>query len=109
MKDKSKQVWYLYAHDIKELKRQCYDVISTLYVQLGQAPEAEIIVQMTNLFCNDLATNQLWLNGMELEEVRFALNQHIRENERWSTLCKRTNVERGSKKLQDVKSIKKTD
>ena len=78
MKDKSKQVWYLYAHNIKELKRQCYDVISTLYVQLGQAPEAEIIVQMTNLFCNDLATNY---GSMELEEVRFALNKHIREND----------------------------
>tara|TARA_R100001086_G_scaffold95656_1_gene47582 strand:- start:74 stop:496 length:423 start_codon:yes stop_codon:yes gene_type:complete len=78
MTNKSKQVWYLYANDIKELKRQCYDVISTLYVQLGQAPEAEIIVQMTNLFCNDLANNY---GSMELEEVRFALNKHIREND----------------------------
>ena len=78
MKDKSKQVWYLYANDIKELKRQCYEIIATLYVQLGQAPEAEIIVQMTNLFCNDLATNY---GSMELEEVRFALNKHIREND----------------------------
>ena len=48
---KKNQVWYLYANDIKELKRQCYDIISSLYVQLGQAPVAEIIVQMTNLFC----------------------------------------------------------
>ena len=79
MKDKSKQVWHLYAHDIKELKRECYEVISTLYVQLGQAPEAEIIVQMTNLFCKDLANNY---GSMELEEVRFALNKHIRENDR---------------------------
>ncbi len=78
MKDKSKQVWHLYKHDIKELKRQCYDVISTIYVQLGQAPEAEIIVQMTNLFCNDLATNY---SSMELDEVRFAINKHIREND----------------------------
>ena len=43
MKDKSKQVWYLYANDIKELKRECYEIIATLYVQLGQAPEAEIV------------------------------------------------------------------
>ena len=78
MKDKSKQVWYLYAHDIKELKRECYEIIATLYVQLGQAPEAEIIVQMTNLFCNDLATNY---SSMELDEVKFALNKHIREND----------------------------
>ena len=78
MKDKSKQVWYIYAHNIKELKRECYEIIAKLYLQLGQAPEAEIVVQMTNLFCNDLATNY---GSMELEEVRFALNKHIREND----------------------------
>ena len=78
MKDKSKQVWFLYANDIKELKRECYEIIATLYVQLGQAPEAEIVVQMTNLFCNDLATNY---SSMELDEVKFAINKHIREND----------------------------
>ena len=50
MKDKSKQVWYLYAHDIKKLKGECYEIISKLYVQLGQVAEAEIIVEMTNYF-----------------------------------------------------------
>ena len=78
MKDKSKQVWYLYAHDIKKLKGECYEIISKLYVQLGQVAEAEIIVEMTKLFCNDLATNY---GSMELEEVRFALNKHIREKD----------------------------
>ena len=76
--DKSKQVWYLYANNIKELKGQCYELISTLYVQLGQAPEAEIIVQMTRLFCNDLANNY---GSMEMEEVGFAINKYIREND----------------------------
>jgi len=76
--NKSKQVWYLYAHNIKELKTQCYDIISTLYVQLGQSPEAEIIVQMTNLLTNDLANGY---GSMELEEVRFAINKYIREND----------------------------
>ncbi len=76
--NKSKQVWYLYAHNIKELKTQCYDIISTLYVQLGQSPEAEIIVQMTNLLTNDLANSY---GSMELEEVRFAINKYIREND----------------------------
>ena len=78
MKNKTKQVWYLYANNIKELKRQCYDIISSLYVQLGQAPEAEIIVQMTNVFTNDLANDY---GSMELEEVRFALNKYIRYND----------------------------
>ena len=76
--DKSKQVWYLYANNIKELKGECYEIISTLYVQLGQVPEAEIIVKMTNLFCNDLATNY---GSMQIEEVSFAINKHIREND----------------------------
>jgi hypothetical protein len=76
--NKSKQVWFLYAHNIKELKTQCYDIISTLYVQLGQSPEAEIIVQMTNLLTNDLANGY---GSMELDEVRFAINKYIREND----------------------------
>lgn len=76
--DKTKQIWYLYANNIKELKGQCYELISTLYVQLGQAPEAEIIVQMTRLFCNDLANNY---GSMEMEEVSFAINKYIREND----------------------------
>lgn len=76
--NKNKQVWYLYAHNIKELKTQCYDIISTLYVQLGQSPEAEIIVQMTNLLTNDLANGY---GSMELDEVRFAINKYIREND----------------------------
>ena len=78
MKDKSKQVWYLYAHDIKKLKGECYEIISKLYVQLGQVAEAEIIVEMTKLFCKDLYTNY---GSMELDEVRFAINKHIREND----------------------------
>ena len=57
MKNKTKQVWYLYANNVQELKRQCYDIISTLYVQLGQSPEAEIIVQMTNVFTNELSND----------------------------------------------------
>ena len=76
--DKTKQIWYLYANNIKELKGECYEIISTLYVQLGQVPEAEIIVKMTRLFCNDLATNY---SSMEMEEVSFAINKYIREND----------------------------
>ena len=78
MKNKTKQVWYLYANNIQEFKRQCYDIISSLYVQLGQSPEAEIIVQMTNVFTNDLADDY---GSMELDEVRFALNKYIRNND----------------------------
>ena len=99
MKDKSKQVWYLYANNVQELKRQCYDIISTLYVQLGQSPEAEIVVQMTNVFTNDLANDY---GSMELEEVRFALNKHIRNNDGPHFV----NVPMWSQALRDYKKTK---
>ena len=99
MKDKSKQVWYLYANNVQELKRQCYDIISTLYVQLGQSPEAEIIVQMTNVFTNDLAND---FGSMELDEVRFALNKYIRENDGPHFV----NVPMWSQALRDYKKTK---
>ena len=99
MKDKSKQVWYLYANNIQELKKQCYDIISTLYVQLGQSPEAEIIVQMTNVFTNDLANDY---GSMELEEVRFALNKYIRNNDGPHFV----NVPMWSQALRDYKKTK---
>ena len=99
MKDKSKQVWYLYANNVQELKRQCYDIVSTLYVQLGQSPEAEIIVQMTNVFTNDLAND---FGSMELDEVRFALNKYIRENDGPHFV----NVPMWSQALRDYKKTK---
>ena len=99
MKDKSKQVWYMYANNVQELKRQCYDIISTLYVQLGQSPEAEIVVQMTNVFTNDLANDY---GSMELEEVRFALNKHIRNNDGPHFV----NVPMWSQALRDYKKTK---
>jgi hypothetical protein len=99
MKNKSKQVWYLYANNVQELKRQCYDIISSLYVQLGQAPEAEIIVQMTNVFTNDLVNDY---GSMELEEVRFALNKYIRNNDGPHFV----NVPMWSQALRDYKKTK---
>ena len=78
MKDKSKQIWSLYAKDIKALKNGVYKLLSEIYLQLGQKPENEIVVMMTNSFTDDLATSY---STMELEEVKFALNKYIREND----------------------------
>jgi hypothetical protein len=89
----------MYANNIQELKRQCYDIISTLYVQLGQSPEAEIVVQMTNVFTNDLANDY---GSMELEEVRFALNKYIRNNDGPHFV----NVPMWSQALRDYKKTK---
>jgi len=70
MKDKSKQIWSIYAKDIKALKNGVYKLLSEIYLQLGQKPENEIVVMMTNSFTDDLATSY---STMELEEVKFAL------------------------------------
>ena len=78
MKDKSKQIWSIYAKDIKALKNGVYKLLSEIYLQLGQKPENEIVVMMTNSLTDDLATSY---STMELEEVKFALNKYIREND----------------------------
>ena len=78
MKDKSNQVWYLYANDIKRLKTECYELVQKLYLQLGQSPEPEIVIMMTKSLVEDLSTQY---PSMEMEEVEFALNKGLRETE----------------------------
>jgi len=78
MKDKTKQVWYLYANDIKRLKTECYELVQKLYLQLGQSPEPEIVIMMTKSLVEDLSTQY---PSMEMQEVEFALNKGLRETE----------------------------
>ena len=75
---KTNQIWYLYSNDIKYLKNECYKMLQELYLQLGQNPEAEIVVNLTRIFVNDLAESY---SSMELNEVRFAINKHIRDKD----------------------------
>jgi hypothetical protein len=75
---KTNQIWYLYSNDIKYLKNECYKMLQELYIQLGQNPEAEIVVNLTRIFVNDLAESY---SSMELNEVRFAINKHIRDKD----------------------------
>jgi hypothetical protein len=78
MKNKTNQVWYLYANDIKRLKTECYELVQKLYLQLGQSPEPEIVIMMTKSLVEDLSTQY---PSMEMEEVEFALNKGLRETE----------------------------
>lgn len=75
---KTNQIWYLYSNDIKYLKNECYKMLQELYLQLGQNPEAEIVVNLTRIFVNDLAESY---SSMELNEVKYALNKHIRDKD----------------------------
>ena len=97
--DKTKQVWHLYANDMNTLKRGCYDILSTLYIQLGQTPEPEIVVSMTKIFMNDLSNKY---GSMELEEVKFALDEYIRNNDGPHFV----NVPMWSQALRDYKKTK---
>ena len=76
--NKTKQIWNLFANNQNTLKKGCYDILSALYVQLGQTPEPEIVVSMTKIFMNDLVNKY---SSMELDEVKFALDEHIRNND----------------------------
>jgi len=76
--NKSNKIWYLFENENVLLKNELYKIISDLYVQLVQVAEPNIIVHITKLFTEDL------YNGyklMELDEVRFALDKYIREND----------------------------
>jgi len=78
MKDKSNQIWYLYKTDLKQLKNDCYNLLQELFIQLGQKPESEMVVILTNTFVDDLATKYA---SMELEMVKYALNKGLRETD----------------------------
>ena len=78
MKDKTKQIWYLYKNDLKQLKNDCYNMLQELFIQLGQKPESEMVVILTNTFVDDLATKYA---TMELDMVKYALNKGLRETD----------------------------
>lgn len=75
---KTKQIWYRYTNDKKQLTLDCYELLSRLYIQIGQNPEPEIIVALNKIFVEDLAS---FYGSMEMEEVSYALNKGIRETE----------------------------
>jgi len=76
--NKTKQIWYLYKNDLKGLKNDCYKILQELFIQLGQKPESEMVVILTNTFVDDLATKY---KSMELEMVKYALNKGLRETD----------------------------
>ena len=74
--DKTKQIWYRYNNDQKQLKLDCVDIISKCYVMLGQKPDTQQIVIMAELLYQDVIT---YYSSWEIDEVRFALEKGIRE------------------------------
>lgn len=78
MKDKSNQIWYRYKYDLKGLKNECYDLINSLFIQVQQRSEADTMIVLTENFVSDIVTNY---SSMELEEIRFAMNKGLRDND----------------------------
>lgn len=73
--DKSKQIWNRFKSDQKQLKLDCVDILGKCYVMIGQKPESQQIVVMAQLLYDDLINRY---SRMEIDEVRFALEDGIR-------------------------------
>jgi len=78
MKDKSKQIWYLYKTNEKQLVIECFNILNDFYIHLGHKSEALIVNKLNKVFVEDLTTRY---STMELEEVRFAINKGIKDND----------------------------
>ena len=78
MKDKSNQIWYLYKTNEKQLVIDCFDILNDFYIHLGHKSEALIVNKLNTVFVEDLTTRY---STMELEEVRFAINKGIKDND----------------------------
>tara|TARA_R100001443_G_scaffold2640_3_gene8646 strand:+ start:1254 stop:1649 length:396 start_codon:yes stop_codon:yes gene_type:complete len=73
--DKSKQIWYRFKSDQKQLKLDCVDILGKCYVMIGQKPDSQQIVMMAQLLYDDLINRY---SRMEIDEVKFALEEGIR-------------------------------
>ena len=76
--DKSKQIWYLYKTNEKQLAIDCFNILSEFYVHLGHKSEAKILNNLNKIFLEDLTTRY---STMEIEEVRFAIHKGIKDND----------------------------
>ncbi len=76
--DKTKQIWYRFSNDKKQLNLDCVDLLSKCYMMLGQRPETEQVVIMAKFLVDDLS--KLY-GSMDLDEVQFAFEKGIRSSE----------------------------
>ena len=76
--DKTNKIFYRYNVDQKKLKLDCVDLISKTYLELGQKPEKETIVLMSQLLYEDLIN---FYGALSFEEVIFAFKTGTRNAE----------------------------
>ncbi len=78
MMNKKEQIWYRYTHDNKQLKTDCVDLLSKCYLMLGQKPDTQQVVLMSQLLYDDLINNY---SRMTMQEVAYACEQGVRHSE----------------------------
>ncbi len=76
--NKSRQVWYRYTHEQKQLKSDCVDLVSKCYLMLAQKPDTQQVVIMAQLLYDDLIN---YYGSMTMEEVSFAFEQGVRHSD----------------------------
>lgn len=76
--NKKKQIWYRYTNDTQKLKTECVDLLSKCYLMLGQKPDTQQVVLMSQLLYDDLINNY---SRMTMQEVDFAFNEGVRHSE----------------------------
>ena len=115
MKEKTKQIWYRFANDKKQLNIDCVDLLSKCYLMLGQKPDAEQIVLMSKLLVDDLSR---YYSSMEIQEVTFAFEQGIKHSDNggfvnvrnWNIWLKeyksKANLQRQQRQLTDYQRDK---
>tara|TARA_R100001440_G_scaffold3260_1_gene8202 strand:+ start:22213 stop:22608 length:396 start_codon:yes stop_codon:yes gene_type:complete len=76
--NKKKQIWYRYNNDTKKLKTECVDLLSKCYLMLGQKPDTQQVVLMSQLLYDDLINNY---SRFTMQEVIFAFEQAIKHSD----------------------------
>lgn len=76
--NKKQQIWYRYNHDTKKLKTECVDLLSKCYLMLGQKPDTQQVVLMSQLLYDDLINNY---SRLTMQEVTFAFEQAIKHSD----------------------------
>lgn len=76
--DKTKQIWYRFNNDQKQLKTDCVDLVSKCYLMLGQKPDTQQVVIMSQLLYDDLINSY---SRLTIEEVTFAFEQGIKHSD----------------------------
>ncbi len=78
MEDKTEQIWSRFNHDQANLKRDCVDLLSKCYLMLGQKPDTQQVVLMSQLLYNDLVEVY---GSYTIEKVGYIFETAIKESE----------------------------